>query len=207
MKNSFCTFLGCLFLLSFAQGQSYSTPEPDRPRKHLIIGGGISFQWFDNPLKLGYLQVETPIGEYQHLGIMFTKLFSGSNYDYYNLSLEKGFEVGINFKYFLHGRFTGRKTGFYLGPDIRFGKRTYRYNSYDFMTGGYTEVDEVLKSSKIMLAWGVQWHFGQHVIFELSVPTGYESLASTSEYPSNGYYNSFNNTVVFLPSLTLGVAF
>ena len=206
MKNSILGFF--LLLCFFNQASAQLIPKNAENREpRLIVGTAIGFQWFENLNRFGALHVEIPIDKYRHIGFSVSKVFTGnsSNY-YYNQSVQEGsYEVGLNSKYFLHGRFTMRKTGFYLGTDIRIGQRKYGILQYDFSTGGTVEVIEKQKTSKFMLSWGAQWRFGRHVILDLGVPLGFELFKSKSQnYSGGGYSDSY---FVLLPNMMLGIAF
>ena len=210
LKNS---ILSLIFLTSIlSPGFSQSVQETKASRfPHFSVNVGIGYQWFSNLNRFGSLSIEIPIQQYQHLGFRINKVFDGNSpsFDYYNETISPGsFEIGFYGKYFLHGRFTGRKSGFFMGPDIRFGVRKYVVDFYDNTTGQVYPVKENHKTSKLMLGWGIQWHFGQHAILEIAAPIGFENI----RFPARnvfgfGYDTRSHNTLVILPSLTFGIGF
>jgi hypothetical protein len=172
----------------------------------LIIQTGIGFQWLGESYKLYSLSVERP-RDYWHLGVQGTfYLDNNSDYYYYPAEFLSGFEMSGFAKYFLHGRFSGRKSGIYLGPELRFGTRKFRLSNDIFFPvppiPTYVPYEE--RITKILLRWGIQWQFG-HATLELFVPFGVENYKSTLNL--NGYSNGNENRFVMLPGFQMGFAF
>ena len=195
-----------LTLLSFHSiGQDLKDPLDERPPA-LIVQTGIGFQWLGESYKLYTLSVERP-RDYWHLGVQGTfYLDNNSDYYYYPAEFLSGFEMSGFAKYFLHGRFSGRKSGIYLGPELRFGTRKFRLSNDIFFPAPpiptYVPYEE--RITKILLRWGIQWQFG-HATLELFVPFGVEHYKSTLNL--NGYSNDNENRFVMLPGFQMGFAF
>jgi len=210
MKNQLVTLLFALAAFQPVFAQSLTKPTEDRMPK-LIVCADVGFQWFNVITRFSSLKIEYPVTPYRQLGIRFSKILSGHDYYYgfgYSQSLKNGsFEVGIDSKYFPHGRFTGRKTGFYIGPDLRFGVRKFSTFVYDFQTGTNIQTDFKHLTSKLMLAWGVQWHFGQHIVFDLSAPIGIEYYQTKDPRNGNNNNTSSSRSLVMLPTIMMGFAF
>jgi len=195
-----------LTLLSFhCIGQESKDPLDQRP-PILILQTGIGFQWLGDSYKLYTLSVERPKG-YWHLGVQGTVyLNSQPDYYYYSTEFLSGFEMGGFAKYFLHGRFSGRKSGLYLGPELRFGTRKFRLNTDNFFPAPpvptYLPYEE--RITKILLRWGIQWQFG-HASLELLAPFGVETYKSTLNI--SGYGSNHETRFVMLPGFQMGFAF
>jgi hypothetical protein len=195
-------------LLSFfaSAARAQSAPKPWRA----IVQTGIAFQWFNPNFRTALFSVERPHGPYQCYGVQLNIHSPQPDYDdFYGQNMLRGYEVGFFGKYFLHGRLTGRNSGFFLGPDFRFGKRVVREHFFDTFPPNpeaYRDRDE--SAFKILLRWGVQWRFGRHALLEMSAPLGIEhrkiarfgSFGTVSGYQTSG-------SLVLLPTLQLGMGF
>lgn len=204
MKHFFTTLLLSLSptLMCFAQEES----NLDRPLPKVIVQTGIGFQWFGENYKLYHLSAEMPYTRYWHIGVQSSwYLKEQPNYYYYSEFLG-GYELGAYSKYFLHGRFSGRKSGLFLGPEFRYGVRKFRTVLDNFFPlppePNYQYYEE--RVSKIMLRWGIQWQF-KHAVLELSAPLGAEFYRPSDDAIGLGYSSDFQ--FVMLPSLQFGVAF
>ncbi len=207
MKNSLLILTVALVACNTAFAQRLPAPGEKRvPR--LIVATDMGFQWFEVITRFGSLKAEYPLSAYHQVGLRLSKVFSGYSPDYYfNETLEKGsFEVGVDAKYFPHGRFTGRKTGFYIGPDIRFGERKYSADEYNFLTGMTSQISYKHVTSKFLFSWGVQWHFGQHAVLDIGAPIGVEYYQINDRRYNNDNSNS-SKTFVMLPTIMIGFAF
>lgn len=206
MKNSISTLILCLCWIPICLAQKTTTVI--LPKKtHVILGTSIGFQWGAQAFKYGTLNLDVPLDEYRNLSLQFTKVYGRTTqtFDYYGLEMKDGFEIGLAGKFFLHGRFTGHKSGFFVGPDIRYGSRTYEGLAYNPLTFNYDRSTTSFKQTKLMLSWGMQWHFGKYTIFSLSAPIGYEAVSGKATF--NTYYSSpAENSIVVLPTLMLGIA-
>ncbi len=174
----------------------------------VILLTGVQIQWFGETYKLYNLSIEHPISKYWHLGLQGTfYLKNNPEYYYYSGELLGGFEMVGHAKHFLHGRFSGRKSGLYLGPEIRFGKRNFQRVEDNFFfppppVPNFQSYSE--RVTKILVRWGVQWQFG-HATLELAAPFGVEFYSPTTEVLGLGYSNE--SQFVLLPSLQFGLAF
>lgn len=198
----------CLPLLLFSfPGFTQDIRDPlDVPPPHVILQTGIGFQWFGESYKLYTLSAERPFGHFWRVGIQGT-FYLQNNPDYFYSSREflGGSEFGAYAKYFLHGRFSGRKSGLFLGPELRFGARKFQISLDNVFPPPPMPNYQAYKErvSKIMLRWGVQWQFG-HATLELAAPFGVEIYRPT-DLIGLGY--SSDTQFVLLPTLQLGVAF
>jgi len=205
MKHFFPALLLALFPTLVCLAQTDEIPE--KPRPVVILQTGIGLQWFGETYKLYTLTAERPISPYWHLGLQGTFYLKNSPETfYYSSEFLGGFELGGFAKHFLHGRFSGRKTGLYVGPEFHVGARRFQIalDNNIFpppLVRDYQQYQE--RITKIMLRWGVQWQFG-HATLELAAPFGAE-FYNPSEVIGIGYSNE--TQFVFLPTLQMGVAF
>lgn len=204
MKHFFTTLLFSLSptLMCFAQEESVS----ERPLPKVIVQTGIGFQWFGENYKMYHLSAEIPYSRYWHLGIQSSFYLREQSSYYYTSEFLGGYELGAYSKYFLHGRFSGRKSGLFLGPEFRYGTRKFR-SSLDFTfppppVPNYQYYEE--RVTKVMLRWGIQWQF-RHAVLELSSPIGAEFYRPSDDAIGLGY--SREAQFVMLPSIQLGIAF
>ena len=202
MKQLLTTFLlGFLTTLPcFAQVED---PLEKRPPT-VILQTGIGMQWFGETYKLSTYSVERPVGRFWHLGLHGGYYFQNQPdfFDFHQNFLG-GFEVGGFSKYFLHGRLSGHKSGFYIGPEIRVGQRRFQYSENNFFppppNPNYVKYQET--SVKLLFRWGLQWQFGR-AILEIFGPFGIEINQSNHD----AYYYSNESLFVLLPSFQLGIA-
>ena len=200
---------GFLYVLLFLLAIPCFAQELDDPLDaappQIIVQTGIGFQWFNEIYRLSTLSVERPMGHFWQTGL-HSSFYFDHNPDYYDLrEFSTGFDIGVFAKYFMHGRFSGRKSGLYWGPELRFGSRRTQfyednvfplppnpiYNSYK------------LRTTKFLLRWGVQWKFN-HAILDLSAPFGMETSKSNAP---RSFYQHNETHFVLLPTLQLGYAF
>lgn len=182
----------------------------------LTLQTGMATQWIDLSLNTIFGSAEWTANRYHHLGIQYVMYMpSYLNYSYFNYTTNawlqgpllerKSYEVGILYKFFFHGRLTGRKSSIYVGPDIRFGKRQYlEENILDPAGNTYFQGQTV----KVMFRLGTQLHIGKAVL-ELSLPLGIETEKNNrSSFIVNSNYEDLNGKrFVLLPSLSLGYSF
>ncbi len=201
-------FLHISLLLLALRGFAQDIEDPlDIPPPFMIVQTGIGLQWFGETYKLYTLSAEKPFGHYWYLGLQGTFFLKNNPYDYYySKEFLGGYELGAFAKYFLHGRFSGRKSGLYLGPEFRFGARKFQISLDNVFPlppmPNYQTYKE--RTTKIMLRWGVQWQFG-HATLELAAPFGMEFYNPTDYQRGLGYSNDAQ--FVMLPTLQLGLAF
>jgi len=170
----------------------------------IILQTGIGMQWFGETYKLSTFSVERPVSPYWHLGLHGGYYFQNQpNFFDFNQSFLGGFEVGGFSKYFLHGRLSGHKSGFYIGPEMRVGQRRFQYSENNFFppVPNPTFIKYEETSVKILFRWGLQWQFGRANL-EIFAPFGIEINQSnlTSIYYSN------ESLFVLLPSFQIGIA-
>jgi hypothetical protein len=163
-------------------------PDKDRPY-HLIVRAGLAFQTVYN-FSSTMVAVERPLGHYHYVGVQINALHSNQ---------------GNNaFKYMLHGRFTGRKTGLFVGPGLKIGNRSISAIYYTFPSPFPGVVDQpVIKQryTQMCLNWGMQRQFGRAVL-EWALPICYETILNSS---APNRYEAINWTLI--PSISLGYAF
>lgn len=212
MKNQLLGLFFTIVVLQPAFAQPKLSPAKEREPK-FIVGADIGFQWFNVSSRYSSLKIEYAKSPYRHFCLHYSAILSASeDYDAFDFGysqlIDKGsFEIGLVSKYFPHGRFTGRKTGFYVAPDIRFGRRKYVSSWYDFQTGETIEVPFTHITSKLMFAWGVQWRFGKHVMLDLGAPIGIEYYQTKDpRFADNGRTFS-NRNLVMMPAIMMGYAF
>lgn len=169
-----------------------------------IVQTGIGFQFGGETTKTFMVSIEKPYKTFWQLGFQGNLLFQQPDYGNYGFELQNGYELGFFAKYFLHGRLSGHKTGFFLGPELRLGARNVRFIDYFVFPQPIepTYVHYKETNSKILLGWGGQWQFG-HAVLEISAPFGIEFTKSDNEYVGSNLGTHF----VILPKLLLGFAF
>ena len=188
------------------------------PQPKLIALAGLLTQWMEPSFKAASFALERPVNIYHHVGIQanvfvpgfvqnnyFSFSFPGSGGVRQGLALEPGsFEVGVYYKNFFHGRFTGRKSSLYFGPDLRFGWRNY---TDDYVFNGVRTPFKG-RTTKYLARLGAQHSFGNALI-EVTLPIGIEHEKNTrivtDTDPFNYYYDDLNGRrFVMLPSISLG---
>jgi len=187
--------------------QDLDAPLKKRPPKVILLTG-LQIQWSGESYKLYTLAAEHPVGNYWHLGLQGTfYLKNNPEYYYYSSNFLGGFEMGGYAKHFLHGRFSGRKSGLYIGPEIRHGYRNFQQveNNIFFPPPPVPSVQAYKERvTKLLVRWGLQWQFG-HATLELAVPFGMERYSPTTEVIGLGY--SAQSQFILLPTLQFGLAF
>ncbi|MDX1911233.1 MAG: hypothetical protein SFV22_07100 [Saprospiraceae bacterium] len=188
-------------------GWAQNTGEkPELPLPHLIVQTGIGFQLFDEGYKMTSLSIERPIGEYWNLGIQGHFFHKNSHSAYYfdpyaYQQYLGGREYGLSAEYFLHGRLSGRKSGFYTGMQIMAGQRWFQYNEDVSFPPRPMFKRYNVNTTKFMFRWGMQWRLGKHASLEFSAPFGME-FSKPSEV--NGYTDEDAGFVI-MPMLQLGI--
>ncbi len=188
------------------------------PQPKLIVLAGLLTQWTEPTFKAASFALERPVNIYHHVGIQanvfvpgfinnsyYSFFFPGSGTPRQGLALEPGsFEVGVYYKSFFHGRFTGRKSSLYIGPDLRFGWRNY---TDDYVFNGVRTPFKG-RTTKYLARLGAQHSFGNALI-EVTLPIGIEHEKNTrivtNNNPFDYYYEDLNGRrFVMLPSISLG---
>lgn len=201
MKQLLLLFL-CLLHLGLA-AQKAEDPALRKPFK-MIVQTGLALQWFDTQFKSITLSAECPLNLYNHFGIQANFFFpnNGDGYLYRTITGDS-YEIGVFSKSFFHGRLTGRRSNAYIGPDMRFGQRTYLdYGPFDG-----TLIERKSVTFKFLARMGWQFHMGP-AILEFALPIGFESEKFKDEPISTTFYY-FTNSAWFIaaPSLSLGIGF
>ncbi len=213
MKNQLLGLLVTIATFQAAPAQPLRTVQREKEPK-IIVAADFGLQWFNILTRFSSFKIEYAGSPYRHLCLHFSRILSGSsdefnyNFGYNQLAHNGSFEIGLASKYFPHGRFTGRKSGFYVAPDVRFGVRNFVNYEYDFQTGTNIEYSFRHITSKLLFAWGVQWQFGKRVVFDLGAPIGVEYYQVKDErYPYNNTSIFSNRNIVMLPAVMMGYAF
>lgn len=217
MKSYCFAFLLTLVPNFVCLGQArISVPKQPSQRVIMMTGVGVQFSRSDGN-QCVLLSVETPVGNFWQLGIQGGQFIDDVLYvpssrnagSFFNF--RGGFEVGCFSKYFLHGRFSGQKSAFYWGPEIRLGTLHSEGEYYgDFFPAIYS-IKNTQHSKQYLIRWGFQWRIERHFVCELAIPLGWEYSKSITRGFENGVeltpsvykYDQF----VMLPSLQLGFAF
>lgn len=208
MRTPFHTLrflLPSLCLLAFrASAQDVEDPSAQKPYR-AVVQTGIALHWFGEQLKSFTLSAERPLNLYNHIGAQ-ADFFFPNNEDYYRSITGGTYEVGIFAKCFFHGRFTGRRSKAYIGPDLRLGRRVY----LDYGAFINERVEKTSTTVRIMARVGWQYHFGPAVL-EIALPLGIEKEHFKDDnVPQNGYYYydySDGSRLVMAPVLLLGIGF
>ncbi len=211
MKTNFyrVLFLLCIQLCAysslFAQEKKVLfDPDKDRPNR-LVVRAGLAYQTvYDFSSTL--IAVERPLSHYHYVGLQgnFFHPNDADNRFFGSYTLTSGYEIGATFKYMLHGRFTGRKSGFFLGPALKIGTRNLIERFSFFPTPFPTPIDQVIinqRYTQMVFNWGKQIQYGRAVL-EVALPISYETITSTSS-PRIYSYSNWS----LLPSISLGYAF
>jgi hypothetical protein len=200
MKSTFILLLSLFFLTGSVFAQD---TEEEKETPFLIALTGIGVQWFDEGRKLTSLSIERPLNANVHFGVQGNYYFPKTG-DYFGyLTYGNGFEGGLYLKYFLHGRFSGRKSGLYLGPEIRFGKQKFQYyNDIIFPPSPTPSITEGSATDfKLSFRWGIQRQIG-HAVLELACPIGVAFVQSDYQ-PAYESESKF----IMMPLFQLGYAF
>lgn len=193
-----------LLLMAFA-GHAQEDSKPLAPSPFAIVQTGLQLQWFGESYRLFTISAERPASQHLSWGAQWAMFFK-DNQDHHNTSrLFGGFEVGAYSKYFGRGRFTGHKSGFYVGPDIRFGIRRLGLETIVIFPPQPNPEYIKYKESfvKAMLRCGMQWRWG-HATLDLAAPLGLEFFKSSD---INGQAYSGDTKFVMVPALQMGLTF
>ncbi|MBL7827963.1 MAG: hypothetical protein JNJ57_15140 [Saprospiraceae bacterium] len=182
------------------------------PAHKWSVSNGIGVQWFERGNTSWMAALEYHPTDFVHIGAIYNKFFEEyyENYDNYNPAVGPGsFEAGLYVKSFFKGRFTGRKSGLYIGADCRYGKLKSSFLQYRFLTGGVDTIAYTSTTAKVMVKWGVQWWVGKRAVIELTAPWGIEYAREPYIYSQDGYPIKFKtrNGFVILPALLIGFNF
>ena len=171
---------------------------------------GLGGQLFYPAFKTTYFSVEKPVGPYRQMGLVANVPLPSYAIYTYDVGIGKNsFEAGVFYKNFFRGRLSGRRSPFYIGVDVRAGKRTYFENQSFFgTTPNYREMGAT--NLKFMLLTGIQYRIGS-ALLEFALPIGVERVgtkAPSSERVDSYYFmDALGTNVLVLPSIGLGYAF
>ncbi len=195
-------FLCCPTLPCFAQTELLAK----RPA-HLIVQSGIGLQYLNSNFKFFTISIERPISEHWSVGLLWNRLFPSQHQQAFSFDLPDsftgGYEVGGFAKYYLHGRFSGRKSGLYFGPDIRFGGRKFKRNASRFFPS-VPPFESLIFSgttTKLLMRWGYHKQL-DNAVLEIFVPIGLERYR-----PDDTVFDTGHNRFVMIPTLQMGLAF
>ncbi|HMX41727.1 MAG TPA: hypothetical protein PKD78_15420 [Saprospiraceae bacterium] len=194
------------------------TAEPidhlSQPMPRLILQVGLANQWIDPSFHTVFSSVEWAAKRYHHVGlqyVMYVPAYLSSSYTNFltgavrqGLTVEPGsFEVSFFSKHFFHGRFTGRKSSIYIGPELRFGQRKY---TEDYIFDGVRTPFQG-RTVKVLTRLGMQRRIGNAVL-ELALPMGIEREKNDRPSTQSYIYQDLNGRrLVLLPTISLGYSF
>lgn len=187
------------------RAQALAQPiEPVLPKA--VVQTGIALQWFDDIYKSWVLSAEIPQSTFVSWGAQ-TNIFLPSYKEtasFESTDFVKGFEIGGYMKYFLHGKLSGRRSGLYLGPELRWGVREFEavFSNVFPAPPNVEPIPYQEKAFKVLLRWGIQWQFG-HATLDISAPFGLERYKD--DFPDGDPETA--SRAVMLPTLLLGYAF
>lgn len=201
-----------LLCLLFAFTANLYAQEPGSFRRPKItLLNGFSGQLTGGGTRSYQASADAWLADYTHIGVQYNYIFPDNGYNYYdnfNGQLQEGsFQMGFHLKYFLHGKYTGRKSGIYFGPEFRFGTLKQKQIYYIY-TPVYSEQTRTasIRSTAVLMRIGKQWNFGKRVVAEINLPFGLDyrkrPLYAGSGNQVTGYVNE--NFFTFLPAVLLG---
>ncbi|MBL7827964.1 MAG: hypothetical protein JNJ57_15145 [Saprospiraceae bacterium] len=184
-------------------------------RPEVVFQNGVGFHWFENTYGSYTLNGGLRLNNYVEAGLLYALFFDIENLDYFSYyslnypSRNGSYDAGFYLKYYLHGKLTGRKSGFFLGTEARSGVlKSVRYD-YNRNNGELEQIDVEIKTNKFLFEWGIQWKLGKHVFFELIAPVGFEN--SRIPYGPDALTGKeviyFENTFIMQPGVSLGFSF
>jgi hypothetical protein len=159
--------------------------------------------------------------QYDHLIISDDPTYKSDNlYDFpdnrYNAKyayFKRGFEVGINCKYFFHARFSDRHSRYFIGLDVR--KGAFHLITRDLYTSSpvipfykSVEIPVTHQTFKMMINLGLRYT-AKAFVFEFSCPFGLETETPGTRN-SAGYYLLHTyaphpiNKFVLIPGIKFG---
>ncbi len=149
-----------------------------------------------------------------HLGIQYHCLLVGRLESGNVFELQKGsFDIGLYGERFWNWRFFGKKIPFYLGPEIRLGRRKYKDWYADLSIGKGMYVNYPSRTFKTLARLGLQPRLGKFLV-NIALPTGIEFEQAKLPFPkSTDHYYAYANygtgraKLIFLPSISLGYTF
>jgi hypothetical protein len=179
-------------------------PDVQKPSVLLVhTGASLQFTSYNGSLHVVTMCVERPITHYHQIGLFVGSYIPEPLSDYNDRSVRQSggsVEVGVVFKYFPRGVLTGRKSGFYIGPDMRWSSRKMEESDGFFPPTGRPVLFSE-RGTKLMVNIGRQRQI-RNFVLEWSFPLGFERVSS-KDAP-----NYTNDTgIVLAPSLSMGWAF
>lgn len=203
------------FFLALLLCQAALVAQEDIPDESLVpppliqASTGLGLQLFYPFFKTTHFSLEKPLGPYRQIGVLANIVLKDYPiYDYDSGIGANSFEGGVFFKYFFRGRLSARRSPFYIGADVRAGKRTYFENQNFF--GSSIEYREMATTNlKCMLLTGIQYRIGP-AFLEFSMPIGVERTKTsdpTIRFGSYFFDEALGVQPVILPSISMGYAF
>jgi len=209
----FLVFFSSLFCLAQA---TWDNAAKKSERVIVLSGGGLNFSRAQL-MQSAFFSIETPVGNFWNLGILGGYVFTnelnnpirrggGSFYKF-----RGGFEVGGFSKYFLHGRYSGRKSEFYWGPEFRLGSLHSEGQYYGDVSPSLYVIKNTRHTKQYLIRWGAQWRFERHFVCELAIPLGWEYSKDVTRFIENDVEQAPTiykfDQFVMRPSFQLGFAF
>jgi hypothetical protein len=206
MKNAISLFILPLFLpaLFFAQ-----TPQHIRQAQpvRVVLMTGLGYQTLTFPNRFAFFQAEVPVNDYFRVCGRYSANFLAPSDITANFVSGSGYDVGAGLKFFAQGRFTGRKSGVFIGPELKFGVIRRTFSIFDPNTFQPSERAFSRRSWQLLFNWGTQFRFGKHTVLEIAMPFGllynYERTEMPQTDPGDGLKQA---NFIILPHLALGIA-
>lgn len=209
MKNfilPLLVYLGCLCNIHTLSGQVpaiFDYENQPYPRFQLMAGTNTEVRFSENIVKSATWSLSYNINNFNQISIKYNNIYNAfdKNGDYL---FQNSYEIGIDNKFFLHGKLSKHRSNYYWGLDLRKGIRRYNRNDGD-VVGSYSERT---KTTKIMVQFGKQWRLN-NLVFDIGLPIGFEFASTISIYTgnTNNRTKTDNPLFLFIPSLKLGFAF
>jgi hypothetical protein len=188
--------------------QSAAKKQETQRRPRFCAMAGISMNTGANNVSPAFhVILERPVSDYTYLGMQYnitmrTDLDPSSDIE---ISADN-FELGVHVKRFFNGVWSGRRSGFFTGADIRLAARQYSYAHFGIEPLFPLPAYEYLKgtSYRFMGLAGYRYEYSRAFV-EISLPLGLE----TNKIDDKGYFlPSFDeNNLVILPLFCLGYSF
>ncbi len=196
-------YLGCLCDLHGQVPAIFDYENKPYPRFQLMGGTNTQVRFSDDFVRSATWSLSYNVNNFNQISIKYNNIYNA--FDKRDIYLyQNSYEIGIDNKFFLHGKLSKYKSNYYWGLDLRKGVRRYN-RSYGDVTGYYTERT---RTTKIMVQFGKQWRIN-HLVFDIGLPIGFEFASTISVYTGNTNTSTKtdNPMFLFIPSLKLGFAF
>ncbi|MFZ4476562.1 MAG: hypothetical protein ACOYPR_15300 [Saprospiraceae bacterium] len=209
MKNFILLLLVCLGCLSNMQALFGQVPaifdyeNQPYPRFLVMAGTNTQLRFTEETVRSATWSLSYNINKFNQISIKYNNIYNSFERNGSYL-FQNSYEIGIDAKFFLHGKLSKVRSDYYWGLDLRKGIRRYN-RAFGSFSGYYKERE---KTTKLMLQFGRQWRIN-HFVFDIGLPIGFDFIYTISEYDGNTNSNSRSNnaSILFIPSLKIGYAF